>query len=46
MLEAAYIGWPADVAAGRTSALIAATGTDVTALKAKPRRERVGQGYA
>ncbi|WP_310962517.1 MobF family relaxase [Nocardioides terrisoli] len=41
MLEAAYDAWAADVRAGRTSVLVASTNSDVTALNARARLERV-----
>ncbi|MGH9114400.1 MAG: ATP-dependent DNA helicase, partial [Acidimicrobiales bacterium] len=44
MLEAAYDGWAADMAAGRTSILLAATSADVTSLNARARLERVARG--
>ena len=44
MLAAAYEAWAVDVRAGHTSVLIAATGTDVTALNARARTERIEAG--
>jgi conjugative relaxase-like TrwC/TraI family protein len=44
MLEAAYEAWATDIRANRTSVLIAATGTDVAALNARARTERVDAG--
>jgi hypothetical protein len=44
MLEAAYEHWARDVRAGKTSLLIAATTTDVTALNARARLERATAG--
>jgi len=44
MLDAAYTGWAADVAAGRTSVLIAAANAGVAALNARARTDRVAAG--
>ena len=44
MLAAAYDGWSADLHAGRTSVLVAATTADVTALNARARAERIESG--
>lgn len=44
MAEAAYAGWAADMRAGCTSLMIAATTTDVTRLSAQARRDRVVAG--
>lgn len=44
MTEAAYAGWRADMLAGRTTVMTAASGTDVTALSAQARAERVDAG--
>ncbi|AUG76103.1 TrwC relaxase [Kitasatospora sp. MMS16-BH015] len=44
MVEAAYEGWKADMLAGRTTLISARTGTDVTALSARARDERVAAG--
>ena len=44
MLETAYEAWAADVRDGRTSVLVAATGTDVAALNARARTERIEVG--
>ncbi|MGW2395396.1 MobF family relaxase [Kitasatospora sp. NPDC001664] len=44
MVEAAYEGWKADMLAGRTTLISARTGTDVTALSARAREDRVAAG--
>jgi hypothetical protein len=44
MTEAAYAGWKADMLAGKTALMAAATGTDVTALSAQARADRVEAG--
>lgn len=44
MLEAAYTAWAADVAAGKTSVLIAASTAEVTALNTRARHDRVAFG--
>ena len=44
MTEAAYAGWRADMLAGKTTLMTAASGTDVTALSAQARTERVDAG--
>ncbi|ROR44762.1 MobF family relaxase [Kitasatospora cineracea] len=44
MVEAAYDGWKADMLAGRTTLISARTGTDVTALSARAREDRVAAG--
>jgi conjugative relaxase-like TrwC/TraI family protein len=44
MIEAAYEGWRADVLAGKTSLMAAATNQDVTALNARAREDRVAAG--
>lgn len=44
MLEAAYEAWATDIRAGRSSLLIAATGTNVAALNARARTERLEAG--
>ncbi len=44
MLEAAYDGWAADIARGRTSVLVAVHGSDVLALNVRARTERVELG--
>jgi conjugative relaxase-like TrwC/TraI family protein len=44
MLEAAYEGWRADMLAGRTSLVIAATTHDVAALNTRARLDRVAAG--
>ena len=44
MTEAAYAGWRADMLAGRTTLMTAASGSDVTALSAQARAERVEAG--
>jgi hypothetical protein len=44
MTEAAYAGWRADMLAGKTTVMTAASGTDVTALSAQARAERVEAG--
>ena len=41
MTEAAYAGWRADMLAGKTTLMTAASGTDVTALSAQARAERI-----
>jgi len=43
MTEAAYAGWRADMLAGKTTLMTAASGTDVTALSAQARAEREKQ---
>ncbi|MFF1785619.1 MobF family relaxase [Kitasatospora sp. NPDC058243] len=44
MIEAAYDGWKADMLAGRTTLISAASGADVTTLSARARDERVAAG--
>lgn len=44
MTEAAYAGWRADMLAGKTTLMTAASSTDVTALAAQARTERVDAG--
>ncbi|MFJ6616201.1 MobF family relaxase [Kitasatospora sp. NPDC091335] len=44
MVEAAYEGWKTDMLAGRTTLISARTGTDVTALSARARDDRVAAG--
>ncbi|WP_052069530.1 MobF family relaxase [Streptacidiphilus albus] len=44
MVEAAYEGWKADMLAGKTTLISAASNTDVTALSARARDERVAAG--
>jgi hypothetical protein len=44
MTEAAYAGWRADMLAGKTTLMTAASGTDVAALAAQARTERVDAG--
>jgi conjugative relaxase-like TrwC/TraI family protein len=44
MTEAAYAGWRADMLAGKTTMVTAASGADVTALSAQARAERVEAG--
>jgi conjugative relaxase-like TrwC/TraI family protein len=44
MLEAAYDAWTTDILTGHTSVLIAATTSDVTALNARARAERITAG--
>ena len=44
MTEAAYAGWRTDMLAGKTTLMTAASGTDVTALAAQARTERVDAG--
>ncbi len=44
MLHAAYEAWAADVRAGRTSVVIAATNEDVTGLNLRARRDRIDTG--
>jgi len=44
MIEAAYTGWRADVLAGKTSLMAAATNQDVTALNARAHEDRVAAG--
>ncbi|ROR37195.1 MobF family relaxase [Kitasatospora cineracea] len=44
MVEAAYDGWKGDMLAGRTTLISARTGTDVTALSARAREDRVAAG--
>ncbi|MEV7925971.1 MobF family relaxase [Kitasatospora sp. NPDC088779] len=44
MVEAAYEGWKTDMLAGRTTLISARTGTDVTALSARAREDRVAAG--
>jgi len=44
MVDAAYEGWKADMLAGKTTLISAATGTDVTALSARAREDRVAAG--
>lgn len=44
MAETAYAAWRADMRAGRTTLLIAATNTDITALSARARADRVAAG--
>ncbi|MGA2831205.1 MAG: AAA family ATPase, partial [Streptosporangiaceae bacterium] len=44
MTEAAYAGWRADMLAGKTTLMTAASGTDVTALSAQARAERAAAG--
>ncbi|WP_189273744.1 AAA family ATPase, partial [Kitasatospora griseola] len=44
MVEAAYDGWKADMLAGRTTLISARAGTDVTALSARVREDRVAAG--
>ena len=46
MLEAAYQGWRADVAAGRTALLIAADNTTVTDLNTRARADRIHTGQS
>lgn len=44
MREDAYAAWCADIAAGKRSVLIAATTTEVTALNARARADRIAAG--
>jgi conjugative relaxase-like TrwC/TraI family protein len=44
MAQAAYSGWRTDMLNGRTTLMTAASGTDVTALSAQARAERVDAG--
>ena len=44
MTEAVYAGWSADIKAGKVSVMSAATNTDVTALSARARADRVAIG--
>jgi hypothetical protein len=44
MAEAAYAGWRADMLAGKTTLMTAASGGDVTTLSAQARAERVEAG--
>jgi len=44
MTDAAYNGWKADMSAGRTSIMTAATTADVTALSARARQDRIAAG--
>lgn len=44
MTELAYQGWNADMLAGKRTILIASNGTDVTALNAQARQDRVEAG--
>jgi hypothetical protein len=44
MIEAAYEGWRADVLAGKTSLMAAATNQDVTALNTRARADRIAAG--
>ena len=44
MTEAAYTGWAADMRAGRTTLMAAATTADVTRLSARARADRVTTG--
>jgi ATP-dependent exoDNAse (exonuclease V) alpha subunit len=44
MTEAAYAGWKSDMLAGKTTLMAAAAGTDVTALAAQARADRVEAG--
>jgi DNA transposition AAA+ family ATPase len=44
MTQAAYAGWRADMLAGKTTVMTAASGTDVTALSAQARAERIEAG--
>ncbi|WP_457029295.1 MobF family relaxase [Kitasatospora sp. P5_F3] len=44
MTEAAYQGWKSDMLAGRTTLISARVGTDVTALSARAREDRVAAG--
>ena len=44
MAEAAYAGWRADMLAGKTTLMTAASGSDVAALSAQARAERVDAG--
>ncbi|HTJ68788.1 MAG TPA: MobF family relaxase [Actinospica sp.] len=45
MIESAYEGWRADVLAGKTSLMAAATNQDVSALNARARDDRVVAGH-
>ena len=45
MIEAAYTGWWADILAWKISVMTAATNTDVTALSARARTDRVLAGH-
>jgi len=45
MTQAAYRGWKADMLAGKTSLMAAGTGTDVVALAAQARADRVAAGH-
>jgi conjugative relaxase-like TrwC/TraI family protein len=44
MAGAAYAGWKTDMLAGRTTLMAAAAGTDVTALAARARADRISAG--
>ncbi|WP_034087934.1 MobF family relaxase [Streptacidiphilus albus] len=44
MVDAAYEGWKADMLAGKTTLISTATNTDVTALSARAREDRVTAG--
>ncbi|MFG1921088.1 MobF family relaxase [Cryptosporangium sp. NPDC048952] len=44
MTDAAYTAWHTDMTAGRVSLMVAATNTDVTALSARARADRVAAG--
>jgi conjugative relaxase-like TrwC/TraI family protein len=44
MLQAAYAGWKADVAAGKTSLMMAYANTDVTTLSTWARADRIAAG--
>jgi conjugative relaxase-like TrwC/TraI family protein len=44
MTQAAYTGWKTDMLAGKTTLMAAGDGTDVTALSAQARAERVTAG--
>ena len=45
MIEAAYAGWKADMLAGKKTIMAAATTTDVTALSAQARLDRIEAGH-
>ena len=45
MLEQAYDAWTHDILTGKTSVLIAGTTSDVTALNARARAERITTGH-
>lgn len=44
MAAAAFDGWAADMAAGHTTILVAASGADVTSLNSRARLERIAAG--